>query len=537
MFTEFTRVDRETNKGIEGAGLGLTIANSFCRAMGGDITVESTYGKGSTFTATVVQPFEYEQPVAQVPAPGTNRVLMYETRPKYATSLLEAFWSLGIHPAIAGELGDLIKALEGMDYDYAFVPSKYAAECISHWSKVSTTTIRLIIMIELGETSAYRDTGSIQMPIYSSVLANVMNGADNTVLDQVDKRISFTAPAARVLIVDDIATNIRVAEELMAPYEMQIDTCLSGAEAIQLVRQNRYDLVFMDHMMPGMDGIAATAQIRNLGSDDPYYRNLPVVMLTANAVSGQKELFLRSGLNDFLAKPIGIQKLNEVLQEWIPEEKQIVSSEPVSGSAGDREALSVDRIEGVDIEKGLALTGGSVTAYRKILDIFCEDAAERLPPVKAAAESAANFGDLSLYTTLVHALKGAARSIGAMEIGELAAELEEAGRAGNRAVIGEKTGAFLEGLDQLRSRISAVLELHSLEPLEGQGPEAVPAALDLTLLREALSTMDTTQVNQLLLQYAELPLDKKTRNFFGEIEQLVLLFEYEKAIEKIDILL
>ncbi|GHV76339.1 hypothetical protein AGMMS49942_11600 [Spirochaetia bacterium] len=520
LFKEFTRVDRETNRGIEGVGLGLTIANSFCRAMGGEITVESTYGKGSTFTATVVQRFEDALPLARVEDAGTKRVLVYERRPKHAATLLEAFWSIGIHPAMAGEPEDFMRGLEGTKYDYAFVSSTYAAECISHWNKVFSST-QLIIMIELGETSAYRDTGSVHMPIYSGVLANVLNDINTTALTHGDEWISFTAPAARVLIVDDMATNIRVAAELMAPYKMQIDTCLSGGEALKLVRENRYDILFMDHMMPEMDGISAVVGIRALGEDDPYYRDLPVVMLTANAVSGQKDLFLKSGLNDFLAKPIGVQKLDEILRTWLPEEKQIAASGSLRESGEDTEALS---IPGVDTTLGLALAGGSAAAYRKILAVFCDDVGERLPRIKAEAVHA----DLSPYTITVHALKGAARSIGAAETGELAAELEEAGKAGNRLVIAEKTGAFLERLELLRSRISAALELRSLSP--GY------ASLDLGPLSEALKAMDTESVNTLLLSYSALPLDSNVKTLISEIEQYVLLFEYDKAVERIDAL-
>jgi signal transduction histidine kinase/CheY-like chemotaxis protein/HPt (histidine-containing phosphotransfer) domain-containing protein len=530
LFTEFTRIDPEANRGIEGAGLGLTIANSFCQAMGGKITVESKYGKGSTFTATVVQTFEDPRPVARILSTGAKRILVYETRPKYATSLLEAFWSIGLHPAITEDMGEFMKALEGTGYDYAFISSNHASECISHWNKVNSS-IRLVIMMELRETTAYRDMASIHMPIYSSVLANVLNGANSVTPAYGDKRISFTAPAARVLIVDDIATNLRVASELMAPYKMRIDTCLSGAEALKLIRSTRYDLVFMDHMMPEMDGLAATAQIRGLDNNDPYYRNVPVIMLTANAVSGQQDLFLRSGLNDFLAKPIGVQKLNEILHAWIPAEKQIACFVPLTSIGDAGEANGLDAIEGVDIQRGIAFAGGSAAAYKKVLAIFCADVEERMLRVKEEAGGVAKFGDLSLYVTLVHALKGACLSIGAGETGEFAAELEDAGRAGDRDVITKRTGAFLEQLETLRSRISTALEPRS--PEEG-GWEGDTPAIDLTPLREALSTLDTIQVNRLLSQYAEISPNKKTRALLAEIEQLVLLFDVEKAIEKID---
>jgi len=123
--------------------------------------------------------------------------------------------------------------------------------------------------------------------------------------------IKFNAPNARVLVVDDIDANLKVAKGLMLPYKMQVDLCTSGAEAIEMVKANRYDIVFMDHMMPDMDGVEVTKLIREM------YANLPIIALTANVVSGVKEMFLSSGFNDFLSKPINPIELNSILEKWI----------------------------------------------------------------------------------------------------------------------------------------------------------------------------------------------------------------------------
>ncbi|GHS92648.1 hypothetical protein FACS1894139_11940 [Planctomycetales bacterium] len=132
--------------------------------------------------------------------------------------------------------------------------------------------------------------------------------------------VRFLAPTARVLVVDDIATNLKVANGLLADYQMQIDTCLSGEDAVALARKNEYDVIFMDHMMPEMDGIEATKLIRELGE---RWRNLPIIALTANAVGGMREMFLASGFNDFLSKPIDTEKLNALLEQWLPPTKRV----------------------------------------------------------------------------------------------------------------------------------------------------------------------------------------------------------------------
>ena len=158
----------------------------------------------------------------------------------------------------------------------------------------------------------------------------------------------FNIPDARILIVDDIATNLKVAEGLLAPYKAKVDTCLSGAEAIELIKQHEYDLVFMDHLMPGMDGIETTTAIRT------FNQNIPIIALTANVISGMKEMFLEKGFSDFLAKPIDVSKLDEMLVRWIKKKKLVllVDEKPANLRLG-MEALEdkYDIITAPSIEK------------------------------------------------------------------------------------------------------------------------------------------------------------------------------------------
>jgi CheY-like chemotaxis protein len=133
-------------------------------------------------------------------------------------------------------------------------------------------------------------------------------------------RVTFTAPDFRVLLVDDLDINLKVAAGLLRPYRLKVDSCLSGEEALKLIQANDYDLVFMDHMMPGLDGIETTRAIRALGG---RFENLPVVALTANAISGMMEMFLANGFNDFLSKPIERPKLTDILERWIPPDRRL----------------------------------------------------------------------------------------------------------------------------------------------------------------------------------------------------------------------
>jgi HPt (histidine-containing phosphotransfer) domain-containing protein len=250
-------------------------------------------------------------------------------------------------------------------------------------------------------------------------------------------------------------------------------------------------------------------------------------MLTANAVFGQREIFLKNGINDFLAKPIEVQKLNTILKRWIPESKRREPNTAIIAPTQENEKAASMEIPGILVSKGLANTGGSLAVYLDILAIFCRDALDRYDTIKEAAEKK-NF---SSYTTLVHALKSAGRSIGAYDFGDSAAALEELGKVQNAAEIAEKTPQFLEDIKTLTANISEALARASAAA--GVPGKIDISALHLKALKEALVDMDIETVNKIMLEYSVMPLDPATKDLVNEIKEDILLFEYDKAVEKI----
>ena len=525
LFSEFARMDSKANLGIEGTGLGLAITRALCRAMGGDVAVESEYGRGSEFRASIVQEWVNNKPIANVNSPEKKEVLFYDWRPQYVQSISLTLVSLGVNFKCPDVFQDFLSDLEYGSYDYAFISSKYAMDCISALGR-RDSPLQLVIMVEPGEVAVYREVPSILMPVYSITMAGILNNAmEGAVSKDKNLKVQFTAPSALILIVDDISTNLRVAKELMAPYKMDVNTCLSGSESLAMVEEKRYDIVFMDHMMPGMDGIEATSFIRSMESGDGYYQNLPIIALTANAVSGQREMFLENGISDFLAKPIDIQKLNDILEKWLPEEKRIESSSPQGGNKPEKSS-NILTITGVNTALGLSNCGGSRTVYMDILIDFCKDAEARLSQITETM----NKKDTKLYITLVHALKGAARSIGAVETGEKASWLEKAAAREDLAAIKDKTFDLQENVRSLINNIRATVGQFEAEDSRELSDVS---SLNLDELTNALSQMDIEAVNKMLVDYASLALDSKTKEIIGEVEQLVLMFEYDKAIDKI----
>jgi signal transduction histidine kinase/ActR/RegA family two-component response regulator len=320
LFGVFARLDQRRNRGIEGTGLGLAISKNLSNEMGGDITVSSVYGKGSVFTVFIPQGYTDSPPMAAVENPAEKAVLLYDGRPLYRDSVSATLENLEVPVTVPDKAEDFWTALETGRFPFAFVSPDVAERAVDI-AKQRTLKTEVVILAALGETSSFRGIPVILMPAYAVPAANILNGVKATVRSGGWRPlVRFIAPDVRVLIVDDIMTNLKIARGLLAAYRMQTDICDNGESSVSMVKANRYDLIFMDHMMPGMDGIETTAAIRALEGE--YFKNVPIVALTANALSGMEEMFLSNGFNGYLAKPIEINKLNEIMEKWTPMEKR-----------------------------------------------------------------------------------------------------------------------------------------------------------------------------------------------------------------------
>jgi signal transduction histidine kinase/CheY-like chemotaxis protein len=530
LFGEFVQFDTHKNEGIEGTGLGLAISRNLCRLMGGDIAVESRYGEGSTFTVTIPQQVKNRAPIAQVEDPQTKKVLLYETRKGYAESLLYSLENLGVPVTLTTETSAFYQELRGGAYSFAFCPAARAEKTIALIKDQELPTLP-VLLVDAGEIASFQNIPIITMPAYTVPIANILN--DVITVDCREKvTVRFTAPTAKLLIVDDIVTNLQVAQGLLALYQTEIHTCTSGKEAIALVRERPYDVVFMDHMMPEMDGIETTAAIRGLDVD--YARDMPIIALTANAISGMKEMFLAKGFNDYLAKPIEISKLDDIMEKWIPLDKRIKMRHDMKRDAHIRGPGLV--IEGIDVRQGITMTGGTESGYRGVLSTYCRDAEDRLKTLDHF--SVDERSNLAGFTTQVHALKSASASIGAAALSEEARLLEMAGKNGDMTFIRERTGDFCRHLEALVQQIRVALGGTTVP--EDPGAAVGTAQRELFLqLQDALAGENIEDIDRLIntLEEGKLPLNLPEREALDQISQQVLMAEFKEAIETIKTLL
>ncbi|MDR1424510.1 MAG: response regulator [Azoarcus sp.] len=523
LFSDFVQVDTVRNKGIEGSGLGLVITRNLLRLMGGDIEVESLYGEGSVFTATFLQSYSEYHRFAEVHEPETKSVLIYEQHRRYVDFVQATVENLGVYCKRVRSHEEFIAELDARDYGFIFVPRNLMAEVIGEAKQRHPGATPVLFDAEPGEHMPMPFVRALIMPTYAPSVANILNGlADNRHYAQNNENhIRFILPKARVLVVDDLATNLRVAQGLMAAYEMKIDCATSGLEALDKISRVRYDAVFMDHMMPDMDGVETTAAIRAMGAEDDYYTRVPIIALTANAISGMREMFLASGFNDFLSKPIEIAKLDDILERWIPREKRAEAPCAKAMETGSY----LPEIAEIDIAFGLAQVGGSSASYLNLLEVFHHDAESRLLDLARPLE-----GDLKPFTTNVHAMKAALANIGAQELSRIAASLEAAGRQGDMLYIEQHLGAFRVCLASLNGKISKALATAALNREErATDGDAQREQEAFECLKAALSADDLDGIDTALTALHALPLDATRREAVSKIAQFVLLSEFDEA--------
>ena len=427
LFDSFQQVDTKKNRYKEGTGLGLAICKQLVTLMGGTIGVESEYEKGSIFYFTILQKIRNEKPAAQIRRKPAEEVVVSG---RFDNELI-----LRQYEKLVSEYGvcdiKLEQAvLEDQKVDTFFTDDPGAVSMEERRQLEEWKTTFCILQNPMQQNLSGEHATLIHKPMYSLNFCQAINREEISYNEEKEREISFTAPDARILIVDDTEMNLKVAIGLLEPLHLQIDTAENGKCAVQMVQKQQYDIVFMDHMMPVMDGIEATKAIRELEGD--YYQKLPIVALTANATTEAQESFRENGLNDFVAKPIKMREICRCIRRWLPEEK-IYSSEsqadkeaPWNGS--ETEELPV--IEGLNVAAGIENSGSKELFISLLGDFY------KLIDQKASKiEKCLADGMLRDYTIEVHALKNTARMIGALELSEKFYHLEQLGNAGEQKVL------------------------------------------------------------------------------------------------------
>lgn len=334
--------------------------------------------------------------------------------------------------------------------------------------------------------------------------------------------IELYAPKAKILIADDVPMNLEAVSVLLEDTAIQIETAENGKQAIEMLQKKCYDLVLMDHMMPGMDGIQATEAIRTLAEEtmDVYYACIPVIALTANAMVGMKETFLRAGMQDFISKPINVEELMTVLKRWLPKDLiEVKPTENIKNQSSSRSTATEEwfaDVQGLDQE--------AMHQYNIHERMFTKNARYYMESFARTRDKLREFrdaNDLENYKITVHGLKSTSKMIGALEISEQALSLEEACMDGNAEKLQLETEDLLSKCQVIIDNIRTYFheDISNEASTNQMSPEEYTALLDK--INTAAESFDFGAFMELEDELGQVTPPAEEADFFQKIKEAV----------------
>lgn len=492
LFDGYYQSDSGRARATGGLGLGLSIVRGFVDALGGFIRMESRPGEGTHVHVCLPQGVVDNTSCMSV----KNReklvlgaYLHFDKFPNpavreyYNSMVADIVRGLGVQMHRVDNLDDLRKLLGNIELTHLFVgPEEYESDVAYMEELAESVTVTVV-----ADSSFVLPEGSrshvMVKPFYCFPVAVVLNRERG---ENLTEKYMYCR-GVRALVVDDEPVNLTVARDILRRYGMLVATAASGQNAIDLCAQETFDIVFMDHMMPGMDGIETMRRIRSDGQG--VWKSVPMVALTANAGSTARESFRMAGFDGFVAKPIDLPELERVMRSVLP--KNVISFEdtprvrPKRGTGGEKAAPAANaapakpedeyaplRAAGVDIRQGLRYCQDDDEFYRTLLLQFASEAGAKRAELDAFGADA----DLPSYAIRIHALKSTAKMIGANALSEQARALEEASKGGDAEAVAAGHPAAMAAYDALTDAIltafgGAAEDAEKDAPGSGNAPE------------------------------------------------------------------
>ena len=489
IYEKFYQSDSGRSRMSGGLGLGIPIVNGMTLAMGGVLAIESKEGEGTVVRISIPQEVVDEDPCLYVEGRENCVVAGYlgfmttghpGIRDYYITMIAHLSQGLGIPFHRVESRQELEKLVEISPITHLFVGTGEYLENEAYIEELSRN-MNVALVADIGYTGgAGGGVTILPKPFYGAQIVNFLNHVfdENKLYDE-----KMTTPGIRALVVDDEPMNLLVAKGIFEAYGMQVTTAAGGAESIELCQHTDYDIIFMDHMMPGMDGVEAMKILRANAAKNK--KELCIVALTANAISSAKEMFLSEGFDGFIAKPVEMSELERVLKRVLPKNAIVYQKKENTGnyewnlegmgSGTLREITKVSskayvnrnpsppedefaalKKQGVDIEKGLGYCQHEIPFYKEVLREYAKDRDRKLADLDKMYEEK----DWELYKIKVHAIKSTSKMIGAMALSEEAKELENAAGKKDEAFIVAKHADMREAYEKM---IHAIEEACGIE--------------------------------------------------------------------------
>ncbi len=588
LFQVFTQADGSTTRRFGGTGLGLTITKRLLEIMGGDIAVESTYGKGSTFTFTLV--LGYQASADQAPKLGVGqafRALVVDDNKSASDVLLSLLSDLLLSEDTASSAEEafdrLVRAEEaGQPYNLVFMDWRMPVMDGVEATYVLRNKLGLnnpppvIIETAFGSDETLAQAvkagaaGVLYKPInksylYDSIMTllhgNTATLAEYALSRQDTQREALNIPGTRILLVEDNPVNQQIALELLEDAGATVTVASTGVEALAAFASSNdpkpFDLVLMDLQMPEMDGYEATRRIR----DNPCYASIPIVAMTAHAMIEERLKCLQAGMNDHISKPIEVSKFFSILRTWLQKDEIYPADTKISGDRRQNSMMvfggpvpsllnvspgaaplipgpeaeeaqdALPELPGLNVRAAVSRLGDNTAMYARILRQFLRTQSK----IAGAYATAATVGDMETRRRIARTLRGLGGSIGATILATYAGVLEEALKSDDMAERAEAEKDTFAAVDSLLDMLrNAFPDEPQTLPSPEPGPD-LPEEERETLagLVHLLRDDDASSIGY-IEQHAEVLRKTLGGSVFAQVEQAASRFELEKALQAIE---
>ena len=509
----FYQANSGRTRSTSGLGLGMSIVSGFVSVLGGFMTIESKRDKGTTVHISIPQKVIDPSVCMSVSEPDKLALGAFLHFEKFENANVREYYSLMLRDIVTGlkvqmhkvdTIDNLRNLVSSMELTHLFVGDKEYETAPEYIEELSKKILVVLVANDDYKLPPGSKIRQMRKPFYCFPVIGVLN---SRVDDLKESEGRLMCPGVRALIVDDEPMNLTVGMGIFKRYGMVVSTASSGMESIEMCRANEYDIVFMDHMMPGMDGVEAMKRIRTDAGRDK--KDLPVVALTANAVSTAREMFIREGFDGFVSKPVELTELERVLRKVLPKSLITVvrdeeagadstgsggsgtsgggsdaGTSGTSGGGSDADAktsgnsLSEDKSiksegagkkeenipaddkykilkeAGIDVSAGLKYSQNDEEFYLTLLEQYKKDAGKK----KSNMAGFLSDGQIGDYTIVVHSLKSTSKMIGVMDLFEKARKLEEASKEGDKAYIDANHEIMIEEYDKMVDAISKFID-------------------------------------------------------------------------------
>ncbi len=540
LFSAFTQVDMARNRNIEGTGLGLAITAQIVKQLDGKVTAESVYGEGSEFVATLEQDISDSTPCDASLSERRDKILyIFESDERVREGLKRILDDILVPYIFPDDFDNLKTILKNQKreivlYDY----DRYQTQVMVLSEEYENVTWAGMVGINraVAETTA-DNICYLHKPITMfSIIPVIISELTKSKVKKAGIS-SFYAPNARALVVDDTPANIKVAEGFLEQYKIETVCVESGEEALAyLDKDTNFDILFIDHMMPEMDGVELVRRIRN--KEDYYFIMVPIVALTANAIKGIDEMFLKNGFDDFLPKPIDIRRLGEILAKWLPEDKQVSKEDFNDGKVAGSETegklqKAKDAFEGIpgfSLTDGLALCDDNLNILLSVIRVYVKAASKTIRKLSDAFVSKDDY----TYGIEAHGLKSASRSIGANTFSDKAKSMEHECKSGHwEYILAHHVSFISEYEDLLRWLREALEDMDSEQEEKNEAISDVDISKELDECKEYLDNWEAGEAMKVINRILEYKLEDSMGEMIREIGDSIELFDYNIAIEKI----